>query len=497
MATSKFKLKKISTDLINIIETLKSDLPIHEFNLPTIHDNKLFSLFFNSVIEKYKSINIDKATINHSKTQLYPDNSNSGGNKCALIDLFRFLYKSNNIDEFLISYTPAQITQFKQIIKQNNFEKCSKWINLYGKSFMNNIFILIQNESIQKKKLPPSLLQKLNVIDKDVYSEFTSLDVLKEIEQLMNYKHHFSISYNNITVELSIFDYKKTLNKKKLDLIIKRILLMGLIKQESNLVNKKSNKVKINVNLILTNKTKNISTQYKTLGPTEINSGLSTYAYNYDEFCKVTIYREEELNKLLIHELIHNLRLDFLFVNFTDFYNFVNIPPDTKITLNESYTEIMACILNSIVCSYELNNRKNKKLAIRYINYEILFSFYQVAKILCHFGFINSHEFFKPTTTTSFDNAKFIQNTNVFSYFIVKTSLLLNMDLFLKFLSHIQFMNMPLYNKTSRDTYLAFVKKSLLNPIYIHIIDEFMNYIKSVKQKKKILDTLRMTIIEI
>ena len=502
------KLKKQSSDLINIIDIFPLDqLYSPDFN--DLYHHRQFSSFFDSIIEKYKSINIDKASIKHSKTQLYPtsgggngnggngnggngNGGNGNGHDCSLIELFRFLYKNNDLDGFLSSYTSQQIDQFKKTIEHNRFDMCSKWINLYGKAFMNNIFILIQNESIHHNKLPEALLKKINFIDKDIYSEFTSLDVLKDIEHLMNYKHHFSITYNDIVVELSIFDYKNTINKKKLMLIFKRILLMALIKQ-----NKKTGKIKLNVSLILTNKTKTINQEYKTLGPKEINSGLSTYAYNYDEFCKVVIYREEELNKLLVHELIHNLRLDFLVINFPDFYKYVNIHPDTTITFNESYTEVMACILNSIICSYEFNNRKNKHLATKYLYYEIVYSLYQTAKILVHFGFKQSAEFFTPNNPDNLNHTLFTQNTNVFSYFIVKTSLLFNLETLLMFVEDTNYMETPLSNGKYKANYLLMVKKSLLNPKFITIINGYMNYILSVKQKKKIYNTLRMTIIEI
>ena len=90
---------------------------------------------------------------------------------------------------------------------------------------------------------------------------------------------------------------------------------------------------------------------YKKLGPKEINSGASGY--------DVSIWRIEEMDKLVMHEIIHNLQLDmqthdFKIVKFIK-ENY-SIEEDTKILINECYTETWACIINCIVCVLELNS---------------------------------------------------------------------------------------------------------------------------------------------
>ena len=50
---------------------------------------------------------------------------------------------------------------------------------------------------------------------------------------------------------------------------------------------------------------------------------------------------------------------------------------------------------------------------------------YQSAKILTIFNFENADQFFKKC-----DGGKFKQNTDIFSYFIVKTAILMDLDAF-------------------------------------------------------------------
>ena len=86
-------------------------------------------------------------------------------------------------------------------------------------------------------------------------------------------------------------------------------------------------------------------------------------------------FRKEELYKVLIHELIHYLKLDLVRkVEFPDYYKYFNIPQNTEIRLNEAYTEIFAVIFNSMI-------NTNESELISVLNRELKYSLYQCAKI--------------------------------------------------------------------------------------------------------------------
>ena len=90
-----------------------------------------------------------------------------------------------------------------------------------------------------------------------------------------------------------------------------------------------------------------------------------------------------------------------------------------------------------------------------------------------------------------------MQNTNVFSYFIIKTALLLNCHEFIDFFFEQNIFSKSLDNNSSaQEHYINLVKNSLLDEKYHNIIDMFIKYILYKKQNKKIYSTLRMTVTE-
>ena len=134
--------------------------------------------------------------------------------------------------------------------------------------------------------------------------------------------------------------------------------------------------------------------------------------------------------KLIIHELIHNYKYDFAFLEFNlKLSDFINISRDTKLTVNESYTEVVTVLLNTIVESFNFKKMVNYDLFKVMINYEAQYSLLQCARILKFYEFTSADDFFQ-----RYDNKnRFRQNTNVFSYFFIKTALLVNSGALLNF----------------------------------------------------------------
>jgi len=161
----------------------------------------------------------------------------------------------------------------------------------------------------------------------------------------------------------------------------------------------------IRVNLVIfCGKQKKYLSDHKYICSDNVNSG-STIAG-----VEIMLWREEELYKVLIHELIHYFDIDFYVSD--NIYNKINQLFETKFDVddldrvNESYTESLAIIINSLIYS-ELNKLEFNKI----LSYEMLFTQFQVSKIIEHnlrFG------------------SQFYQKTSACSYYIVKYMLLLN-----------------------------------------------------------------------
>lgn len=333
-----------------------------------------------------------------------------------------------------------------------------------------NLPVYFKNELLLERFFDKIIdsLKAINV--NQIILRYTKTKPKKTINLLGNshnkdiYEHKYIIEYNKCLIILRYYSLYG-LNKKSLIVIIQNILLTYKFKQNQN---------PIDIYIFPGKEKKKFGSNF-ILSPKEINSG-------YTDNKRIVIYRNEERNKVLLHELIHFLGID-LSQNDTklDISSYINIDKSVKINLNEAFTEMMACLLNSIICSYLINKKKNKNLFKKCILYELKFSLYQVSKIIIHYGYKNANDFFK-----KHKDGKFDQKTSVFSYFIVKTSFLFNISIFIQFLK----------NKNGKD-YITLVKKTLKDKHFIELVNVYINHILNYKQPLLLKNTLRMTLIEI
>lgn len=455
-------IKNKTLELCEHLDTLK--ISLKELNISKL------DIFFKFIVSKYKSIK--NLNINHiSKSIIESEND-----ICLVIKILKYMIQKDLVDTLDLNKEDCEY--FKKKIAEDNYSDIAKFINQHSRT----IYRVLGN-LIWSRKLPQHILDSLDKYDNLIYGHFTPLSITNEIENNNLLKNSYQIIYQGKTINLTTF----TLNNRKLssknwNIIVKRIVLMALL----------SKKDIINIDLYFTRQEKKVVNKQSFLGPNEINSGVTTWG----NVNKIAIFREEEMNKLIIHELIHYCNLDFHDVVFSHI-NMYNINPSTKIILNESYTELMANIINCICCSYEYQNQENIRLFNLYLTYEIKYSIFQCAKILLLFGFKNYQEFNKPYD----GNNKFQQQTSVFSYFFVKCALLYNINNFAKFLD-----NFVLQNKSTivinniikaKTSYVELVHKSLQNSHFKNIINTMIHKISKNKNvSSKIKNTLRMTCIE-
>tara|TARA_B110000238_G_C16092145_1_gene424319 strand:+ start:264 stop:1328 length:1065 start_codon:yes stop_codon:yes gene_type:complete len=331
------------------------------------------------------------------------------------------------------------------LIKKNIhlIELCKTIIKMYESIDETEMSIEQQPfESISpliKKYITPSIFNKITKIKKGVLYE-------------IKYKKHI--------IHLRVGGY---LSRKRLRVLIKNIILMCILSGKSN---------NLNITLFLIDSRKLFSYS-SILSHTEINTG-------YSNMNNIVVYRKEEFNKVIIHELIHMLNLDIKSYNKLDiaFNTFVNINKREHIKINEAYTETLSCIINCILSSYTIGEYE---LFTEYLNIELKFSLYQTAKILIFYKYNSADDFFRPYT-----DGMFRQNTSVFSYYIIKASFLLNINKFIDFLYNI-----------SRENYIELIKDSLNNKKFIYLVGIFMKHINKRNKKGILYNTLRMSIVEI
>ena len=300
---------------------------------------------------------------------------------------------------------------------------------------------------------------------------------------------------------IEIFFYKKTkLSYIDISEIRECITRIYIIKELYN------DRGRIKIGLFNTPYKKNISrttNRINPLGPKNVNGGL---CYINDNI--IILWRKEELKKVIIHELLHSIKVDKdLIVNERIFSVTMReyFKLNKHLGVNESYTETMASIYNCILSVIFKPIRSTKKLLntksiirnrnikqiIYYIEVEIFYSIVKTAQILHYYKFKSINDLIIHKTRT------IVQNSNVFSYFVLKCFILYNFNQVFDILhmsTCIDHPNMKLKQNCS-SVYLDIIHKlfSSNTPSYNKLNKIIENVIEN---KYFINNSLRMTAIE-
>jgi hypothetical protein len=240
----------------------------------------------------------------------------------------------------------------------------------------------------------------------------------------------------------------------------------------------------------------------------------------------IVIFREEEWFKVLMHESFHNLGLDFIGFSSSDMKvlddrlrEMFHIEEITDIRLYETYCETWAEILNILFIVYYTNmNKKNhtyknmklsrKTIKNKKINksvqmmkqfrqqmiYESIFSCFQCAKIM-NYHQIHYADFIQPNQNIS---RPYQENTQSFSYYILKSILLFNYTSFLDFSidQSDQIMKFHLTLKNG-NKYVDLIQQNYQDSVYMEQVSKMEQWLETHPDKTIITRTLRMTLFEI
>ena len=226
----------------------------------------------------------------------------------------------------------------------------------------------------------------------------------------------------------------------------------------------------------------------------------------------IIVYRKQELLKSIFHELIHFHELDFRTMPPDSEQQILyylkkthNIYENNKYLLYECVTETLANILNNIFSiTQSYNNKEQLQQFHKNFIDEITFSTFQVAKILkiCkykswdEFALINKNN---QQHNTHNNKKQFKQDSCVFSYYILKLYLLLNINEYFTTILDKQLKFNPtqdnfnklikIFEKGRHNKYLSTIINSILK---YNTITTFKHHAKYNIIKK----TLRMTCID-
>lgn len=206
-----------------------------------------------------------------------------------------------------------------------------------------------------------------------------------------------------------------------------------------------------------------VSSKYS-LDTEEINS--ATTFHTPDNF--ISIFRLEEAPKVLIHELVHFFELDAI-LRSSDFGYTRQFNLKVPCLLCETYSEIIAFFVNLDYVSKKTGTDVNTLYFM-----ERAFSIIQIKKII---------DFFKIKSISQFHKLK--SNTNLFTYYFLKTAILLVIDHPIEFIGTLENDGFRLKNANEF--------KFLIDTGLHQLFEKITELPKIPNEFKK---TMRMTIIE-
>ena len=304
---------------------------------------------------------------------------------------------------------------------------------IHTKIILSNKFFNVYQNRIKKESFivkEKTYLSKHFKLIKD--GNFIPSIIHKKIKKI-NFNEIYYFQIKNIDFQVHFVSIKKK-SKDYLEKKIKKIITMihFLLSFHIDLTVKS-----INILLFLTNEKKELPVNNSVvLNEMNVNTAVT---YSCSQNGEVFLYREEECFKVLIHELLHSLCVDFskLSISFdikSMILKMFNV--NSKFYIAEAYAEFWANIINTSFVSYDmLTNKKDIDDFIynfKILNlFERMFSIFQCIKILDFMGLTYLDIIAKDKKTINFSISKYKENTNVFAYHILKMVWLFNTESFI------------------------------------------------------------------
>jgi len=227
---------------------------------------------------------------------------------------------------------------------------------------------------------------------------------------------------------------------------------------------------------------------------------------------EIHIYRREEWFKVLIHETMHALGMDFSGASDSHMtmankrlkktFPFAN--PDLRIY--ESYCEVWAEIINTLFCVYlsprtstvvDSGTNAMREIETRIRN-EQTWSLFQCAKVISFYG-IKYNDLYSHNTETMMDvNSRYLEtNTTTFSYYVAKTILLYHIGEFLEWCAANN-RNVVAFRETGTNiaSFCDFITYRCRDPTMISHIQRFDGIVKGGRRHSEVMRTMRMSLNE-
>jgi len=218
----------------------------------------------------------------------------------------------------------------------------------------------------------------------------------------------------------------------------------------------------------------------------------------------ITIFRKEEWFKVFLHEVMHNMGLDFSHVS-AEIHRGCNemiwklFPVRSDVRLFETYCETWAEIVNVLwIAMSKTRDKSDWPTILRkvetYLHYETLWSVFQCAKVMDHY-----HLTYRDMVIKSSKPAKaatqYREKSYILAYYVIKAILMVHVNAFLEWnADHNRVLNFTKSWPTV-SAFCHFVGKYYQSPEFLQIVGEMERRFADMSMADELVrTTMRMTV---
>ena len=237
------------------------------------------------------------------------------------------------------------------------------------------------------------------------------------------------------------------------------------------------------------------ATQRQTIELEHVNTAFTTGCSDRTE---IFIFRKEEWFKVFVHECFHNMGLDFDIAKSKSKLVLQSIfQLQSNCHLEESYCEMWAETINILLINAATKKSFEECLPVieRQIHQERIFSLFQAAKVLNHFG-LGYRDVIDKTPEKGDLRSNYKETTEAFCYFVLKSILMFNFNEFIEWMflncKSIKFKENQL-NKFVND--LIVQKHNEMK--FMRSLNGIQTFFETSRRKSFLTSTLRMSALEL
>lgn len=340
--------------------------------------------------------------------------------------------------------------------------------------------------------------------DEEIYVDsFIPIEIVAKIKNVDRFQQSFKILHNgdayNIKFVYPIVDPSETKGRIRRffqDAVFKIYLWLYVADKYAS---KHCSSI-MNLHFYFTDHMKRLgSIDLEALDMIHVNTAFTTSCSKETD---IYLFRREEWFKVFIHETFHNLGFDFSEMDCSNVDRYLNtiFPLNNKFKMYESYCEMWAETVHILFLLFFKGFDKSEAIAKfeTVLHYETVYSVFQCVKMLNHYQITYEQLTNKTCVFSKKARAKYIENSPVFSYYVIKTIFLLSWNDFIEWCLNNN-NNLLHFNKTP-NTQISFA--NLLSGLYkservlsnVSLVESWFKSNKNVGHDLYIMRNMRMTL---